>query len=291
MMSQGDTDRQTDSETMGRPKTGLFLNRALVVSLLCLSFALTSRSAPEEALVTHLPGFNGSFPSKHYSGYVMVDPSTGKRLFYYFVLSERIPSKDPVVLWLNGGPGCSSFDGFVYEHGPFNFEQTNGGLPKLQLNQNSWSKVSNIIYLDSPAGVGFSYANTTAAYKTGDNETALDSHTFLFKWFELYPEFLSNPFFIAGESYAGVYVPTLAFQVAEGIASGVKPALNFKGYLVGNGVTDEEFDGNALIPFAHGMALISNEMYQAVNKACNGSYYNPTTNACREQLNKVNEGS
>jgi serine carboxypeptidase-like clade I len=42
---------------------------------------------------------------------------SGKNLFYYFVSSERNPSKDPVVLWLNGGPGCSSFDGFVYEHG------------------------------------------------------------------------------------------------------------------------------------------------------------------------------
>ena len=43
----------------------------------------------------------------------------GKNLFYYFVESEGNPSKDPVVLWLNGGPGCSSFDGFVYEHGTF----------------------------------------------------------------------------------------------------------------------------------------------------------------------------
>ncbi|KAK4794647.1 hypothetical protein SAY86_012641 [Trapa natans] len=204
---------------MGSPKTGLLSNWALLISAVCLSFVLAAHSAPEEALVTHLPGFNGTFPSKHYSGYVTIDPKTEKRLFYYFVLSEGQPSKDPVVLWLNGGPGCSSFDGFVYEHGPFNFELSYDGLPKLHLNQYGWSKVSNIIYLDSPAGVGFSYANTTAAYITGDNETALDSHTFLLKWFELYPEFLLNPFFIAGESYAGVYVPTLAFEVAKGTAS------------------------------------------------------------------------
>lgn len=46
-----------------------------------------------------------------------IDESHGKNLFYYFIESERKPSEDPVVLWLNGGPGCSSFDGFVYEHG------------------------------------------------------------------------------------------------------------------------------------------------------------------------------
>lgn len=46
-----------------------------------------------------------------------MDEVNGRNLFYYFVVSEGDPAKDPVVLWLNGGPGCSSFDGFIYEHG------------------------------------------------------------------------------------------------------------------------------------------------------------------------------
>ncbi|KAK6937896.1 Peptidase S10, serine carboxypeptidase [Dillenia turbinata] len=257
---------------------------------LLLNF-LSSESAPESALVTQLPGFTGTFPSKHYSGYVTIDESHGKKLFYYFVVSESNPSEDPVVLWLNGGPGCSSFDGFVYEHGPFNFEkgESQDGLPKLHLNQYSWSKVSNILYLDSPAGVGFSYSGNTSDYITGDLKTASDSHNFLLKWFELYPEFLSNPFFIAGESYAGVYVPTLAYEVVKGIDAGAKPILNFKGYIVGNGVTDEVFDGNALVPFAHGMGLISDDLYEEVNAACNGNYYNPLSDYCEIKLAKVDE--
>ncbi|MCI08073.1 serine carboxypeptidase-like 20-like, partial [Trifolium medium] len=98
---------------------------------------------------------------------------------------------------------------------PFNFEtaKTKGSLPTLHLNPYSWNKVSSIIYLDSPAGVGFSYPKNETDYETGDIKTASDSHAFLLKWFKLYPEFLSNPFFIAGESYAGVYVPTLAYEV------------------------------------------------------------------------------
>ncbi|KAF5726551.1 putative serine carboxypeptidase [Tripterygium wilfordii] len=221
--------------------------------------------------------------------YVTVDPSNGRNLFYYFVESEGNPSQDPVVLWLNGGPGCSSFDGFVYEHGPFNFEaaEISEGLPQLHLNPYSWSKVSNILYLDSPAGVGLSYSKNKSDYTTGDLKTASDSHTFLLKWFELYPEFLANPFFITGESYAGVYVPTLAYEVAKGIDAGTKPILNFKGYMVGNGVTDEVFDGNALVPFVHGMGLISDDLFEEVTNECKGNYYNPLSETCESQLAKV----
>ncbi|PNX90791.1 serine carboxypeptidase 20-like protein, partial [Trifolium pratense] len=113
---------------------------------------------------------------------------------------------------------------------PFNFEKpvTKEALPKLHVNPYSWSKVSNVIYLDSPVGVGFSYSKNVSDYNTGDAKTASDTHTFLLRWFELYPEFLANPLFIAGESYAGVYVPTLADKIVQGIEAGTKPKLNFK---------------------------------------------------------------
>ncbi|KAI3853694.1 hypothetical protein MKW98_025211 [Papaver atlanticum] len=263
----------------------------VLIFIVFLGLLSIIEGAPKDALITELPGFNGSFPSKHYSGYVTIDEKTGKNLFYYFVVSERKPSEDPVVLWLNGGPGCSSFDGFIYEHGPFNYQaaKTHGGLPQLQLNPHSWSKVSNILYLDSPSGVGMSYSDSESDYKTGDRKTAIDSHAFLLKWFELYPEFLLNPFYISGESYAGVYVPTLASEVVKGLDAGSKPVLNFKGYMVGNGVTDDAFDGNALVPFAHGMALISDNLFEAVTSACNGNYWNSTNSICSKLLEKVDQ--
>ncbi|CAN1263937.1 Serine carboxypeptidase-like 20 [Linum perenne] len=211
-----------------------------VLFILLIFVARLADSAHEEAIVTHLPGFSGSFPSKHYSGYVTIDEETGKRLFYYLVQSEGNPSNDPLVLWLNGGPGCSSFDGFVYEHGPFNFEKTKQGLPILHLNPYSWSKVSNVLYVDSPSGVGFSYANNISEYKTGDLKTALDSHNFL-----------------------------------------------LKGYMIGNGVTDDVFDGNALVPFARGMGLISDDLFQEVTKECKGNFYNPPTQKCEKKLQEV----
>ncbi|XP_021673635.2 serine carboxypeptidase-like 20 isoform X2 [Hevea brasiliensis] len=261
--------------------------------LICMLLNFVSiQGAPENARVTSLPGFSGIFPSNHYSGYVNlpVTSNTSKNLFYYFVESERDAKRDPVVLWLNGGPGCSSFDGFIYEHGPFDFKAAKepGKLPTLNLNPYSWSKVSSVIYLDSPAGVGFSYSDNTSFYQTGDKRTASDTHHFLIKWFKLFPEFLSNPFYISGESFAGVYVPTLADEIVKGIEARIKPVINLKGYLIGNAVTDKVFDGNALVPFAHGMGLISDDIYKEVVAGCKGNYYDPETDECSNLIDLVN---
>ncbi|KAF8658030.1 hypothetical protein HU200_059492 [Digitaria exilis] len=171
----------------------------LFLLLLCFA-ACRCRAAPPGALVTHLPGFDSAqLPSKHYAGYVTVDEKLESRLFYYLVESERDPTMDPVVLSLNGGPGCSSFDGFVYEHGPFNFESggSAGSLPKLHLNPYSWSKVGSVYAISR------------------------------------------------------VY---MSFHLKE----------SCDGYIVGNGVCDTAFDGNALVPFAHGMGLISDDMYKVI---------------------------
>ncbi|XP_024009668.1 serine carboxypeptidase-like 21 isoform X1 [Eutrema salsugineum] len=269
-----------------------WLVKALVASiLLSLGFEITE-SAPESALVTKLPGFNGSFPSKHYAGYVAIYKERNKNLWYYFVESERNASGDPVVLWLNGGPGCSSMDGFIYEHGPFNFDPTKTKSQLLHLNRFSWSKVSNIIYLDSPVGVGYSYSKDKSDYNTNDTKTASDSYAFLVEWFKMFPEFQSNPLFISGESYAGIYVPTLASEVVKGHKNVTKPLINLKGYLVGNGVTDPVFDGNALVPFAHGMGLISNELFEETKAECKGQYFNEAikSDKCAHFLEKVSEG-
>ncbi|XP_006652175.2 serine carboxypeptidase 1-like [Oryza brachyantha] len=263
---------------------------APLLLLLALS-ATVAVAAPDGHLVARLPGFRGALPSNHYSGYVTVDEARGRRLFYYLVESERDPTADPVVLWLNGGPGCSSFDGFVYENGPFGFGRAarpgGGGLPDLELNPYTWSKVSNMVYLDSPAGVGMSYSLNKSDYTTGDLKTAADAHTFLLKWFELYPEFQSNPFYISGESYAGIYIPTLADEVVKGIEKNLKPRINLKGYLIGNGATDHEHDFNSFVPFAHGMGLISSELFEGVSTACHGTFWGNVSELCQQKIDKV----
>nr|ABR16352.1 unknown [Picea sitchensis] len=256
----------------------------IIISLIS-SVQLNCNGAPASARVKYFPGYHGNLNSEIYAGYVTVGEVNGIELFYYFVKSERNPAKDPLLLWLTGGPGCSSFTGFAYELGPMSFDLNNnsGNLPTLISNPHSWTKVSNIIFLDSPVGTGFSYSNTTTDYVTGDFKSVSDIHTFLIKWFEAFPEFLSNPIYVGGDSYSGMVVPLVVHEIANGNEAGIKPTLNLKGYLVGNGGTDEAFD-NAQVPFAHGKGLISDELYQAVKETCNNSYLYSTNASCLSNL-------
>ena len=86
-----------------------------------------------------------------------------------------------------------------------------------------------MLFLESPAGVGFSYSNTTSDYdKSGDNKTAADAYVFLVNWMERFPEYKGRDFYIAGESYGGHYVPQLAYTILQHNNS----IINLKGIMV-----------------------------------------------------------
>ncbi|RYH25297.1 hypothetical protein EON65_15590 [archaeon] len=101
------------------------------VILLSFLSALLAAYAPDE--IVSLPGWNGALPSRQFSGYLNL--TSGTHLHYWLVESENNPATDPTVVWFNGGPGCSSLDGFVYEQGPF--EITSDGT-KLSPREYRW---------------------------------------------------------------------------------------------------------------------------------------------------------
>ncbi|VAH05896.1 unnamed protein product [Triticum turgidum subsp. durum] len=161
-------------------------------------------AAQELDRVASLPGAPSySYAFKHYSGYVTTDERLGKALFYWFFEAMEKPDEKPLVLWLNGGPGCSSVGfGQAQELGTFLVKKD---VPELELNPYAWNQAANLLFLDSPAGVGFSYTNTSFEIDPpGDNSTAHGSYAFLVRWFQRFPQQKMKEFYIAGESYAGL---------------------------------------------------------------------------------------
>ncbi|KAL6514587.1 hypothetical protein OROGR_020166 [Orobanche gracilis] len=203
-----------------------------------------------------------------YSGYVTVDPKAGRSLFYYF--AEAIdPCNKPLVLWLNGGPGCSSLgNGALTELGPF---RVNPDGKTLWYNKYAWNNVANVIFLESPAGVGFSYSNTSTDYETGDRKTAADSYTFLINWLERFPEYKTRDFYITGESYAGHYVPQLADSILRNNKITKQNIINLKGIAMGNAYTDYLDQIKGVYEHFWTSALISDEIHEGIVKNCDFS--------------------
>lgn len=189
----------------------------------------------EHDIVLDLPNWKEPLPSKIFSGFLDAGVKDGKKVSIHYVLveSERDPQTDPVVLWLNGGPGASSLFGLFVELGPLRLQD---GTATLVRNEFAWTKRASVLFLNSPAPVGFSYCEepngdfrSCGAWNDSSvafhNKQALDS--FLVK----HPKFKQNDWIFAGESYGGVYVPTL---VREIISTG-SPKMKVRGMVIGNG--------------------------------------------------------
>ncbi|KAL9260102.1 Serine carboxypeptidase-like 27-like protein [Drosera capensis] len=255
----------------------------------CLLFLLCgfSYGGQEDDRILYLPGQPNGVNFAQYSGYVTVNKAAGRALFYWLTESPSDLRSRPLVLWLNGGPGCSSIAyGAAEELGPMHI------LPDgktLYLNPYAWNKLANVLFLESPAGVGFSYSNTSSdLYSAGDNSTAEDSYTFLVEWFKRFPQYQHREFFIAGESYGGHYVPQLSHLIYLRNKDVANPVINFKGFLVGNAVTDDYHDYIGTFEYWWTHGLISDGTYRSLRNACdNGSSQHPSTE-CNKALNVAN---
>ncbi|THG18790.1 hypothetical protein TEA_010234 [Camellia sinensis var. sinensis] len=213
-------------------------------------------------LVINLPG-QPKVDFQHHAGYVTVDEKNGRALFYWFYEASTLPDEKPLVLWLNGGdkklfvpgPGCSSVGyGATQEIGPFIVDTD--GHP-LKLNPYAWNTEANMLFLESPVGVGFSYSNTTTDY---DN---------------------------LGDDFTGKYVPELAELILD---KNKEPTLliNLKGILLGNPETCDAEDWKGLVDYAWSHAVVSDETHETIRMFCDFNSNNTwSNNDCSQAVDEV----
>lgn len=130
---------------------------------------------------------------KQHSGYFKL--ATGdKHYFYWFFESRSAPTTDPVVMWMTGGPGCSSEVALFGENGPCSVNEAGSAtIP----NKFSWNSKANVLYIDQPAGTGFSYGLGMDHNEVG---VAADMYDFLQQFFKAHAEYAPLDFFVVGES-------------------------------------------------------------------------------------------
>ncbi len=216
--------------------------------------------------------------TKSVSGYFKL--STGdKNYFYWYFESRTSPSTDPLVLWMTGGPGCSSEVALFGENGPCKVS-TDG--QSTTNNPYSWNTHANLLFVDQPTGTGFSYGT---GYDHDETGVGNDMYAFVQAFLDSQPHLRPNAFYVFGESYAGHYVPNVAHRIWQGNQqAGPTARVNLHGMSVGNGLTDPEVQYKYYAPMAISTnghdAAVSNDTYAKMEsaipacikaiKSCNG---------------------
>merc|ERR1719335_1436109 len=168
---------------------------------------------------------------KQHSGY-MTFGEKKKQYFFWMFESRNNPANDPTVMWLTGGPGCSSMTGLLFENGPC---KVSADGESTTVNQYSWNAKANVMWVDQPPGTGFS----KGSWDHDEDGVAEDMYQFLQVLFKAMPQY-NKKFFVTGESYAGHYIPAVTHRIFKGNSQLAKGdvKIDLKGMAIGNGLTD-----------------------------------------------------
>jgi len=157
----------------------------------------------------------------------------GDTIFYYLFKARNITNRgEKLIIWLNGGPGCSSNVGMLIENGPYMFDNKTF---KLQRNNFSWNEDYDLVFVDQPVGTGYSNVKDSDHYCRNETCVAVNFYRFFIRFLEVYHfEYIGKPIYIFGESYAGHYIPA----ITEYILKANNPNIKLEGAAIGNGLTD-----------------------------------------------------
>jgi len=242
----------------------------------------------EHTEVTDLPLLSpGTFRTKHYSGHVQAGPDPSDKHLFFWLFAPDDGSDDgeealsrlamdpntPLVIWLNGGPGCSSMDGLFLENGPFRLVHDDGNGWTIDANPHSWHTIPAwVLYIDQPVGTGLAYT-TKNSYAKNDAEVNADFHFFLTEFLTLFGEVflsggdaadgdgsavLNRKLYFSGESHAGHYIPSMMGYILKRNDDGANPpdvVIPISGAAIGNGWVDPK-NQYAAATAAYGSGLI-----------------------------------
>ncbi|KAF7321520.1 Carboxypeptidase [Mycena kentingensis (nom. inval.)] len=148
------------------------------------------------------PSYAGLMP-------ISADPNETRKLFFWFWPTSDAANTKDLLFWTNGGPGCSSMEGFLQENGPISWSW---GQAEPTPNPFAWNKLGHMVWVEQPVGTGFSQGTPNI---TNDDELAAEVYGFFQQFLEVFDELKGNNLWLSGESYAGFYVPYIANFIYE----------------------------------------------------------------------------
>ncbi|KAL4914186.1 alpha/beta-hydrolase [Aspergillus aurantiobrunneus] len=234
--------------------SSFYLSTWAVSIIFLLNPITTLAQSAADYYVKSLPGAPEGALLKMHAGHIEVNKEHNGHLFFWHYQNRHIANRQRTVIWLNGGPGCSSMDGALMEVGPYRLKDNE----TLEYNEGSWDEFANLLFVDQPVGTGFSFANTNS-YLHELDEMASQFVKFLEKWFAVFPEYERDDIYFAGESYAGQYIPYIAKAIQDrnkNINRNKDARWNVRGLLIGNGWISPAEQYPAYLSYAYEEGLV-----------------------------------
>jgi carboxypeptidase C (cathepsin A) len=225
-----------------RARRAFLAKFAVATALFALAlWAAGDAYAKKHVSVAKPPPYVCGDAAKSHSGHIKLANKQDDHYFYWFFEAEQDTGKEPLVLWLTGGPGSSSLFALLTENGPCTI---NADL-STTTNAYAWNHNANYIWLEQPTGVGFSFG-AAADEDYDETDVGANIYWFLQGFLKQFPQFEGREFYITGESYGGHYVPGASHyvwqQTKQQLANpGAFPntsIINIKGIAIGNGLTN-----------------------------------------------------
>jgi carboxypeptidase C (cathepsin A) len=167
-----------------------------------------------------------------HSGYITVSKEYNSNTFFWFFPALDGNSSSPLLVWMNGGPGATSLYGLFEELGPY-YSDAKG--EQLYPREITWNAHYSIIYIDNPVGTGFSFTDSAQGYCTDQTCVGDNLYSFLTQFFTIFPDYVANDLYIAGESYGGKYVPAFASKIDAQNKLNNNTHINLRGISIGDG--------------------------------------------------------
>ena len=273
----------------------LFLSRYCLSALLFLlpavanssrshsSSKVTSDDYLVEGIEEFIPAFS-KFDGNFYSGTISTDPqedsfqnAEGGSLMFFLFAPHKPVVTDSLIVWFNGGPGCSSVAGMFFENSPITVPLEPSGFTgskfndPLVWNEYGWTNTTAIMYMEQPHGVGFSQGPEPK----DESDVARYFTNFLRNFYDIFgEEWQSKRLYLFGESYAGYYVPSIAHKIHQDNKQTkdsnknkkTKTKINLAGLALGNGWVDAKIQGPILVEYAWYHGLIDTTTKQALEE-------------------------
>ncbi|KAG6832352.1 Cell death protease [Tephrocybe sp. NHM501043] len=232
--------------------------------------------------VPSIPGItqDPNNPLEIFAGHLLADPNAAQakstdvisHLYFVMVKNRRIADKRRIMFWFNGGPGCSSFDGLMMEVGPWRMDGKGG----FKVKEGGWEEYTTMVYVDQPAGTGFSYTSSDRYVHTM-SEASTQFIEFLRNFYQVFPEYKNIDTYMGGESFAGQWIP----YFADAVMSSSLPT-QLRGAAIGNGWIDPKRQYTTYIDFAVKVGLLeeNSDVWKKAKKA---------TDECAAELDKIKD--